>query len=349
MMEFMNQIIFFYPFEVEKMTPIKNKSGRVTWEIETNNGTKIVKSFQMPPKRIRFLGEAHYHLQNNGLPIVPIHLTSNGGISVGTENVFCLVYDKKVGKEVTYYNVEQMEKISEFMAKFHQASIGYQLSDDSKKRTRLGKWHKLYRWKIQELRGYKQIALSLEQDKFSQIFLKYVDEMLERGDKSLVNLDNSCYENWTKEVMETGQFCQQDFTVARFTEINGEILMKELHSITYDLPIRDIRILLNKIMKKLSVCDEELLVRLLQSYQSVVPLSKEQFELLWIDLIFPHQFCAIAHKYFLQQKKSWSDEKYLWMLQNLILVEKSKENILNRCSEIYELVEEGVRGNVKGT
>lgn len=335
--QFIDKIISFYPCEVEKVTPIKNKSGRTTFELDTTQGEKILKLFQMPAKRIRFLGEAHLHLQENGLPIVPIHLTTNNGISVGVENTFCLMYDKKMGKEITYYSVDQMKKLSSFMAKFHHASIGYELSSESKKRTRLGKWHKLYRWKLQELRGYKQIAQSLEQDEFSQIFLQHVDVMLERGELALKALDNSCYEEWTKEVMDLGQFCQQDFTVARFTEIDGEIWMKELHSITYDLPIRDLRILLNKIMKKLSVCDKELIIQLLQSYQSVSPLTKEQYELLWIDLAFPHQFCSVAHKYFLQQKKSWSDEKYIWMLQNIILVENSKENLFNHFDEIVRI------------
>lgn len=344
---FIQKIISFYPFEVEKVTPIKNKSGRETFELKTNEGEKIVKSFKMPPKKIRFLGEAHLHLQNNGLPIVPIHLTRNNGIGVGADEIFCLMYDKKIGKEITYYHIGQMEKLIEFMAKFHVASIGYKVSDESKKRTRLGKWHKLYRWKLQELRGYKQIAQSLVHDEFSQLFLQYIDKFLSRGEVALRELDTSCYEMWTKEVMELGQFCQQDFTVARFTEIDGEIYMKELHSITYDLPIRDIRILINKIMKKLSTCDDLLIIQLLKAYQSVSPLTKEQYRLLWIDLAFPHQFCAVAHKYFLQQKKSWSDEKYMWMLQNIIQVENSKDYMLNHFQEMYDLLKEGVGENGK--
>ena len=46
---------------------------------------------------------------------------------------------------------------------------------------RLGKWHKLYRWKLQELEGNKRIALSFPDDVFSTMFLKYVDKMLARG------------------------------------------------------------------------------------------------------------------------------------------------------------------------
>lgn len=341
--EFVEKVLEYYPLEVKEIALVKSKSGRMMWEIETDKGTKVAKAVKMQRKRMIFLTEAHVHLYENGLPISPIQLTKNHAVSVGTGNIYCTIYDKADGDELNYYHIEQMEKVSKFMGQFYQASQGYQLSGEGKKRTRLDKWHKLYRWKLQELEGYKRIALSYEGDQFSQLFLQYVDKYLERGREALASLDTSCYKEWTKEVTEIGGFCQQDFTLARFVEIDGEPMMKELHSVTYDLPSRDVRILLNKITKKLSVWDNEVVLRLLRAYESSNPLTKEQYEVLWIDLAFPHLFCSIAHKYYLQQKQSWSDEKYLWALQNIISVEESKEEFLQNFSDLYGQIKEGVK------
>lgn len=45
--------------------------------------------------------------------------------------------------------------------------------------------------------------------------------------KALQALDDSEYETWTKETLEHGGFCFQDFTLARLTEIEGEPFLKE--------------------------------------------------------------------------------------------------------------------------
>ncbi|MGN7297422.1 CotS family spore coat protein [Ferdinandcohnia sp. SAFN-114] len=330
------KVLQFYPFEFGEITLISNRSGRTTWEVETNNGPKILKQANMKPGRMLFIAGAHLHLQQNGLEITPIHMTKNGAICIGTkENQSFVLYDKVEGNEMTYYNLEQMGKIMEFTGKFHTASQGYLPSEISKKRGRVGKWHKLYRWKLQELEGNKQIALSNPNDAFSMMFLEHVDKMLERGKNALLALDEPEYQEWTNQTIELSSFTQQDFTLARFIEINNLPYMKELHSITNDLPSRDLRIILNKMMKKLSVWDEKVAVYLLGSYDKVHPLTEKQYKVLWNDLAFPHMFCSIIHKYYLGQKLSWSDEKYIWALQNIIAVENSMDQFLQDFPTFY--------------
>lgn len=68
-----------------------------------------------------------------------------------------------------------------------------------------------------------QIAASYPDDVFSQTFLKHADKMLARGKEALQALDDSEYETWTKETLEHGGFCFQDFTLARLTEIEGSL------------------------------------------------------------------------------------------------------------------------------
>ncbi len=343
--EYLLKILQFYPFELGEVKLVSSRSGRTTWEFETEQGIKVLKQADMKPHRMLFIAGAHAHLLNKGIPITPIHATKNGAVCIGVGELAYVVYDKIEGNEMTYYNKDQMTKTFEFAGKFHTASEGYQRADNSHKRGRVGKWHKLYRWKLQELEGNKQIALSYPHDPFSALFLQYVDKMLERGRNALKALDEPEYEQWSIETIDVKSFCQQDFTLARFTEIDGAPFMKELHSITNDLPSRDLRILLNKVMKKLSVWDDELAMEYLSAYDSVHPLTKDQYKVLWTDLAFPHVFCSIIHKYYLSQKRSWSDEKYIWALQNIIAVEDSKDEFLQRFPEIYQEIKNksGVR------
>ncbi|MCA1031208.1 CotS family spore coat protein [Bacillus timonensis] len=331
----MERVLSFYPLEVKNIHLKESRSGRTTWEIETDKGAKILKQAEMNPRRMMFIAAAHIHLQENGLPITPIQKTKNGALCIGAEDHAYVLYDKVQGHEMIYYNTDQLSETLKFAAKFHKASKGYVPLKGSKKRSRLGKWAKLYRWKLQELEGNKHIAESYTDDEFSRLFLEHVDSILERGKKALKSLEEEPYQTWSKQVIEERSFCQQDFTMARFTEVDGTAFMKELHSITYDLPARDLRILLNKVMKKMSVWDHDLAIHMLSSYDSINPLTEDQYKVLWADLAFPHLFCSIVHKYYLGQKRSWSDEKYIWAIQNIIAVETSKEEFLKQFSSIY--------------
>ncbi|MRB73534.1 CotS family spore coat protein, partial [Bacillus thuringiensis] len=80
----------------------------------------------------------------------------------------------------------------------------------------------------QELEGNKRIALSFPDDVFSTMFLEYADKMLARGKRALQEIDDPYYDQWTKEVIASNSFCQQDFNLARFAEIDDAVFMKEL-------------------------------------------------------------------------------------------------------------------------
>ncbi|MDP5276415.1 CotS family spore coat protein [Chengkuizengella axinellae] len=340
----LKRVLQLYPFDVGEVHLLESRSGRTTWEVSTDQGIKILKQAHMKPRRMLFIAGAHNDLVQKGIPITPIHKTKNGAICIGAEDHAYVLYDHIKGNEMIYYNKEQMKKVFDFAGKFHHASKGYVPAAESKTRSRLNKWHKLFRWKLQELEGHKMLAQTYPDEPFSVLFLEYADKMLERGRNALKELDEGPYEQWIKQSIEDKSYCQQDFTLARFTEVNSEPFMKELHSITYDLPSRDLRILLNKMMKKLSVWDTDFVIELLRSYDHSYPLTRDQYSVLWTDLKFPHLFCAIVHKYFLSQKRSWGDEKYIWALQNIIAVEDSKEQFLNELSEITEAIKEGERG-----
>ncbi|MFY0760034.1 CotS family spore coat protein [Metabacillus dongyingensis] len=356
--ELQMNILNLYPFDVQSITLLTNKSGRTTWKVETGQGVKILKRVVMKPARMLLIAEGHEHLQDNGLPIAGIHRTKAGAICVGADNSAYVLYDLQEGKEVLYYDKRQMLQIMEFIGKFHQTSAGYMPDEMSKKRSRLGKWHKLFRWKLQELEGNKMLAIKSDkennlpapaviepdaeqtwlQDPFSKMVIESIDEMILRGKQALLELDEGHYEKWSLECLESRMFCQQDFTLARFIETEEGLAMKELHSITSDLPSRDLRVILNKVLKKMSVWDTELVIELLRTYDKINPLTKDQYRVLWTDLKFPHLYCSIVHKYFLGQKTSWSDEKYIWALQNIISVEQSKHEFLTDFDGLFSKI-----------
>lgn len=333
-------VLEYYPIDPKSIKLLFTRGGRSKWLIESDQGNLILRQEYINPKRMLFIVGAHWHLQNKGLPIAKLIPTKRGGLCLSGGDHVYLLYEAREGEPLLYYNKSQMMKTMAFTGAFHNASEGYLPPPGSKRRTRTGKWKKLYRWKIQELEDNKKIAQEDPEDEFSRLFLENVDRMLKRGYEALEELDRPSFTQWSEETIRSGMFCQQDDTMARMIVKDEQAVMKDLHSITIDLPARDLRIILNKLMKKLAVWDTDVVSELLSAYDRVHPLTEDQYRVLWTDLKFPHLFCAISHKYYLGQKKSWGDEKFLMNFRNIIAVENSKEAFLSQFDQIYQ--------NIKG-
>ncbi|MCI1857047.1 MAG: CotS family spore coat protein [Sporolactobacillus sp.] len=339
--EALRHILELYPIEVQSIRLLFVRRGRVKWRIKAKEGDFFLRRETMNPKRMVFIAAAHRHLQENGLPIAKLIATKNGALCLSEGDHAYVLYEAVSGEPVHYYSPQYMLKAAEFAARFHQASSGFDSPEGSRRRTRAGKWQKLYRWKLQELEDHKKLILEQSESEFSRLFLTHIDTMMRRGREALSELERLEAGGQAEAFMASGRFCQQDFTMARLIMKDGDIFMKDLHSITIDLPVRDLRILLNKIMKKLAVWDDDLAGRMLQAYDRIHPLAEEQYRMLWADLKFPHLFCALAHKYFLGQKKTWNDEKYLINLKNIVDMERSKEHFLNHFDDMMAIVKGG--------
>jgi spore coat-associated protein S len=334
--EDVTNILRFYPVEAKKVRLISKRGGRIQWIVGTDRGPMILKRESRQPQKALFIAGAHRHLQENGLPIAKLIETHDGSLCLDGGDHSYVLYERRTGEPLNYYHRDHLEQAMAFKAAFHEKSKGYILPRGGKKRRRLGKWEKLYRWKLQELEGFKMLAEKQESDIFSHLFLRHVDHMIARGRQSEAELKRSAFENQVSACFEDGMFCEQDFTLSRLVLVDGEPLMRELRSVNIDLPVRDLRILLDKVMKKLSVWDASLCCDMLRAYDRVRPLDEDAWKTLRTDLRFPHLFASVAQNYYLREKKAWSDDKYLLALKNVLTMETSKEEFLERFDEIFE-------------
>lgn len=340
-------ILEFYPLSIQEARCLNPMNEGNKWFLQTNIGPKILQKMAVKPERMLFIAQAYSHLLHNGFPITPIQLTNNNGLCISKQNHTYILYDKYSGSDYSYYNEEHLLQVIKALGDFHIASKNYFPPNKSKKRSRLGKYHKLFQWKIQELEGYKMLSQAHLDDPFSKLFHEHVDIMIQRANQSLKELDEKPYQLWVEHFRLEGGFCQQDFKLSAFTNIDGKPLMKELPSITIDLPTRDLRILLNKVMLKIGVWDSQLATKMLQSYEMANPLTEEQYKVLWTDLRFPYLFCFLAHEYYLNQNPSRKSEKYLMELKIIIDMELSKKEFLHEFTHYVSQIKK-LGGNNDG-
>lgn len=331
----LKQVLGQYNLGVNKITLENYKENRAVWWVDTNRGGKILKKMPVGKKRVLFVLSAMEHLTANGVNLPKIIRTKKKSPFVEIEGTV-FVLSKAVSSTPPNYNVaSQLAMIMRCIAGFHIASRGYQPPAEANIRSHLGIWPKTYLDQINALQSFKEQAMQNKAGKFNAAFLKECDFFINLADSCLAALLDSPYNKLVKAAGQTVNLCHQDFAARNLGLTNkGRLYVFDTDDITYDIPSRDIRKICNEVVKNKGRCDSRQLRQMLQAYNSVNPMTPEDYAVLSIDMRFPYLFYSIAKRYFLKLEKDWSEQKFLKTLINIINTERSKLEVLKAALPI---------------
>ena len=227
-----------------------------------------------------------------------------------------------------------MSLIASGLANFHRASTGFRPSEGTKPKYHLGTWPEVYSEKLEDIRSYYDILLAKgSHDAINQSPQEFLSIM--NGERAIEGLKGTDYLDWSQEAENRGSLCHQDFAAGNLLLTDRkELYVLDTDSITIDIAARDIRKLLNKVMKKAGKWNSELAAGIFRNYQAKNPLSRSQWEVVRLDLLYPHLFLGAVSKYCERRDKEWSYEKYLKRIKEMAAFEKTAEPVLENFSRI---------------
>lgn len=328
-----NSIMSQYPLRVRKVQLISDKGKKATWTIVTSAGTKILKKSPAPKKRLLFLIQAIKHLQKNGTPIPAMVSTRTGKDYSEDSSGNCYVLSDAVQGTSPTYNTTDLLTIMKGLGKFHMASRGFQWSYSMNERKHLGGWPKSYARYIDRLESYKKMANS-SSNEFEKLFLLHADNFISQGKEALKWIQSKYYTDWVNKVAVQKNLCHQDFAAANLIKTNKDMAIIDMDSLTIDLPARDIRKIFNKVMKKHGWSASKA-VLMLRAYREVHPLSDEECQIIYADLLFPHLFYGLSSKFF-NKRTEWNEPGTLKKLKAMIDFEKDRQRMLSSWKTIVK-------------
>lgn len=325
------QIISYYPFKVENISLLSYKGEKAVWAIQTNLGEVIMKKIPMSEERLKFMIHAIDFLKANGVYTPGVFKTNTGDGYVSLNGEHFIVLEAVRGRSPEYEFDEDLLRILRGMALFHKASKGIEVPSGMKATSHLGEWRLDFKKRYEMLLEWKkQRSNAKELSEFDRQFLLHVDVFLEQCQKSLSLLDQSYYDKWVEQCKTNKLLNHQDYAAGNLTICDdGNLYVYDMDSLTIDLPVRDMRKILNKVMKKRTHWEEELMMKMMKAYQEVNPLSKEEYLVLAADILFPHLFFGQVSKYYQNREKNWTVHKHLSRLNDMISTELSKEAVLH--------------------
>ena len=337
----LQQVISQYSLKMFKVQSLSEKGKKSVWRLQTDRGRLILKKLPGTVQRAHFLAGALEHLLKAGVNVpAPVRTQSGGSLAVVQDTAYLLIQELS-GRMPSYSNPSDLTAIMQGLADFHRGAVGFQPPVGSSVRAHLGKWERGYTKGIERLISYRLEAQSSRKNSFETMVSAETEPFIQVAEDCLSQLQREqAYRDWVDSCREVGCLCHQDYAKGNLLlDRNGSIHVFDLDSVTMDLPARDLRKITNKVMKvNPNGWDAGQLSAMLRAYQQVNPLRPEQWDVVFVDLRFPHLLIGLIDKYYRRRDPDWKPRQFLARLKRLIEVERSKENVIREVERTWRKI-----------
>jgi spore coat-associated protein S len=334
--ENINTILSQYNISVIDIKQQMDKGKKAVWWIKTTDGDKILKKHSCSSKTLEFILSAVDHLRKGKVNLPQIIKTKENNNYIKGVNCCYVLSEAIIGNTPNEDKPQELKMIVDQLATFHKASNNFIFSDDCKPRIHLGLQKMEFESQMIKLENfYDEEKNKSKHSRFGEIIIDVFPYFHNRMLLGIAENEKSGYNKWALEAKNSNCLCHQDFTASNLIlNHTNKIFVLDIDSIAIDLPTRDIRKFLNKIMKKKGQWDLKLTSQILGWYNIMNPLDHWKWQVLKESLIFPHLFVGIMSKYYEQRDSTWVEDKYARRLQEMIKIEKSIESILQNFESI---------------
>lgn len=325
MVELGKQILKNWELTIHEIEVIQWGQITLVWKIKSDQGLICLKKLNRPEKNALFSIRAQEYLNKNGIRVPGIFPNKNNELYTMLGSSLFVAYDWIEGTHLTLTQAGELELLLKELATFHKASVGYQPPEGVPVVSKLGKWPEHYIKRCQHLESWKYLAKMKPEDPFSQTYLEEIDYFIQKGRDLHQKLLSSEYLTWVEKTKKAPNLCHPDYgTGNTLLGYDGHFWLIDLDTICFDLPIRDVRKMFESVIKSDSPWNDEVFYTILSAYESVIPLTRGQKKVLFIDILFPQELYSIAQKKYLFKETISNDE-----LLTAIEFEKLKEKKLS--------------------
>ncbi|ODG89657.1 hypothetical protein BED47_14670 [Gottfriedia luciferensis] len=324
--DLVKKVIANYPLEVKHESLKYIDEKKAEWPIDTNIGEVLLKKVLIDEKYIEFMIYAIDYLRDNGVFTPEVLTTKLGDGFVKMKDEYFMLFEAVNGRRPNFESEEDLILLMNGLASFHKASIGIELTTEQVSIIQ-SNWKKDLQNKFLKLTKWKEERAKLKhQNEIDKLYLKNINTVLMQCEKALAIIDKYIAE----EVEEKAKtLCYLNFNVDDLTiGEDGNLYFLNMSSLNIELPIHDMRRILNIAMKEKN-CNAKLMKKIIIAYQEINPLSCIQYQRLKADLLFPHLFYDVFSAHYENKDTLWGDPSLVLKMKKIITFEFNKERVIS--------------------
>ncbi len=280
--------------------------ARGAFLLETNQGLKLFKSFEDSENHLLYENKVKEVLVNKGFANVDMVLPNRDGglITADSAGVKYIIKNWFEGEECNLKELKDIYAASKNLARVHDALEGVggeaaifqsHLEEVFDKHNKELKRAKTYIWNKKQ------------RNDFELNFLLAFDFFYEDAKKALKLLKDYDYDSFYKESMLKGLGCHGNYTYHNILITKEGVAITNFEKCCIGVQIMDLYQLFRKCMEK-NNWDKNYGHTILNGYTSVRNISKEEYRILYLLLLYPEKFWKVTN-YYINNKKSWISKR----------------------------------------
>lgn len=339
--------------------------ARGAFLLETDCGLKLFKCFEGSRNRALFENKVKEHLLQHGYPNTDLFVKTIEDDIISEDSTGCLYIMKNWfwGEECNLKELSQVEAASANLARLHTLLKEVDFSNEQIEHNISSDLMETFDKRNRELKRIKAyIRDKRQKNEFELSYLNYYDRFYEQGQIAASRLTSSlyrslledavrqrcvCHGNYTyhniimiknkaeaitKTIIPPGWINRQPVSATELEDNQNYIATTNFEKSYIGLQICDLYQFIRKVMEK---NDWDILYgsNIIEAYNRIKPISKAEFYILYLLLLYPEKFWKITNFYY-NGKKSWVSGRNTQKL-NIIGEQNSKKEVfLNKLESI---------------
>lgn len=276
---------------------------RKVFVLITSEGKKILKMTDSKEKRIKFINEALKYIQKTYEDVLNYYKGKDGKVAYYFQGNTYVILDMIEGREATFTNPVEIEVCTKAIANMHKASKGIweNLSQELVKENLGDYLIDSYRRAEEDLINIKSFVKKFRyRNKFDEIFMDNVDKYIDQIKKAEELLAMSNY-NLLLQDSDKRVLCHNDLANHNFIVDGEKVKIIDFDYCKIDTRAVDIANFSLKAIKN-NCYDMKKFKSIIDSYNSVSKLDKEEIKLIYTIFNFPRDFYNISVDYYYKEK-----------------------------------------------
>lgn len=313
-------------YEIEVLRTWK---GRGAVLCETPQGILILKEYLGHREKVAFQDALLHMVQEKGFHQAE-SIVKNKEQELLTQDVDGTAYILKTyedGRECNIKDMEECRSAVETLALLHKVSWSENLLSELAQPYSVCKEFYKHNRELRKVKKYLkdrgqksdfEIALLHSYDYFLNLALQVTEEL-----------------RFFENERENHFICHGDYQYHNVLVSGGKMHVINFEKCLYDSPVRDLYLFLRKLLEK-SEWSEFVGFNLIQAYEKIRPMEKEEYRQLYFRLSYPEKFWKIVNFYY-NSGKAWIPDKNMEKLVKIVDQEKSKQQFLENLKRRYGL------------